>query len=136
MKVVINTCYGGFGLSQEAIRAYLSLKGRNCFFYKHELKDGKFIFTRDTEGNLLYSCSVLKDLGDNPSEEEVNSNLFHVNDIERYDGALIEVVAELGEKANDSCSELTIIEIPDDIEWKITEHAGNETVEEKHRSWS
>ena len=32
-EVVINSCYGGFGLSPKAIKRYLELKGKECFFY-------------------------------------------------------------------------------------------------------
>ena len=39
------------------------------------------------------------------------------------------------EKANGSCSSLTIIEIPDDIQYTIDEYDGMESVHEDHRSW-
>ena len=42
---------------------------------------------------------------------------------------------ELGNKANGRYSELKIVEIPDGIEWEISEYDGLETVEEKHRNW-
>ena len=32
-------------------------------------------------------------------------------------------------------SDLKIIEIPDDVEYTIKEHAGREWVAEKHRTW-
>ena len=42
---------------------------------------------------------------------------------------------KLGNKANGTCSELKIVEIPDGIEFELSEYDGLETVEEKHRSW-
>lgn len=36
MKIVVNKCYGGFGLSPIAIKEYLKLKGKECFFYKED----------------------------------------------------------------------------------------------------
>ena len=33
MKIVLNGCYGGFGLSYEAMALYLHAKNREAFFY-------------------------------------------------------------------------------------------------------
>ena len=33
MKIVINVCFGGFSLSNKAIKRYLELKGEECYFY-------------------------------------------------------------------------------------------------------
>jgi len=60
---------------------------------------------------------------------------FFFDDLERDDPHLVEVVNELGVDANDWCSELKIIEIPDDVEWEICEYDGREWVAEKHRKW-
>jgi len=59
-------------------------------------------------------------------------NSFHVY---RDDEALVQVVEQLGEKANDNYSDLKIVEIPDDVEWTIQEYDGMEWVAEKHRIW-
>jgi hypothetical protein len=48
---------------------------------------------------------------------------------------LIEVIEELGDAANGDCAELAIVEIPDDVEWEISEYDGREHVAEKHRTW-
>ena len=32
MKLVINSCYGGFHLSPKALKRYLELKGKNAYF--------------------------------------------------------------------------------------------------------
>jgi hypothetical protein len=90
MKIVINDCYGGFSLSDEATKEY-------------EKRTGK------TE---VYS-----------------------RDIPRDDKTLVEIVEEWGERANGSCAELSVKEIPDDVSWEIDEYAGIETIHEKHRSW-
>ena len=34
MKIVINSQYGGFGLSILAIKEFLKLKGKEAYFYK------------------------------------------------------------------------------------------------------
>jgi hypothetical protein len=49
---------------------------------------------------------------------------------------LIGVIEKLGDEASSRFSKLTVIEIPDDVEWEISEYDGAETVEEVHRSWS
>jgi hypothetical protein len=45
------------------------------------------------------------------------------------------VVEELGDEAGDSYAELTVVEIPDDVEWTIQEYDGTEWVAEVHRTW-
>lgn len=54
----------------------------------------------------------------------------------RDDEALVQVVEELGEKADDDFSELKIVEIPDGVEWVVCEYDGAEWVAEKHRTWA
>jgi len=49
---------------------------------------------------------------------------------------LIKVVKKLGKKASGFCANLKIVKIPDDIEYKIEEYDGLESVEEKHKSWN
>ena len=90
MKVVINSCYGGFGLSNKALDMYKQLS----------------------------------------NESEV-----YVYTLDRTDPILIQVVETLGAEANGRFAKLRIIEIPDDIEWEITEYDGMESVEEVHRKW-
>ena len=67
------------------------------------------------------------------STEKKDGNYFSEGDIQRNDPALIEVVEELGEKADGPYSELKIVEIPDDMKWEIDEYDGKEWVSEVHR---
>lgn len=110
MKVVINRCYGGFGLSHEAIMRYAELKGFENFTFE----EGKFF------SNYYH----------------VGDEFFYSYNIERNDPVLIQVVEELGENASGHCAELKIIEIPDDIFWEIHDYDGRESVVESHRSWA
>ena len=116
MKVVVNRCYGGFGLSEEATRLYLQKKGIE--FVERENSDFSFremsFFVTDENG-----------------EEDYFSD--HV--IKRDDPALVEVVEELGNKAGDSCAALAVLEIPDDVSWHLEEYDGIEWVAEDHRTW-
>ena len=118
-KVVINKCFGGFGLSDTGMEYYLKLKGINYgtsqtqqFF---SAKDTKSFWRDGNVGN--------------------NSDYLHDRDIPRDDPALIQTVEDLGAESYGFCSQLTIVEIPDDVEWLIEEYDGNEWVAEKHRTW-
>lgn len=54
---------------------------------------------------------------------------------DRTNPKLIECIETLGHKANGTYSNLTIVEIPDDVEWEIDDYDGLEWVSEKHRTW-
>jgi hypothetical protein len=92
-KIVINTEYGGFGLSDQALDLYKILTGIS-------------------------------------SIEEIN-----YWKITRDNPVLVQIVEQLGENANSGYSNLKIVEIPDDVEWQISEYDGVEWVAEKHRVW-
>lgn len=109
MKVVINSDYGGFGLSDDAMREILKRKG---FEYREEGPD-KYGFYH------FY----------------VNGEYFYDSDIDRDDPALVSVVEEMGEKANGRYAHLRIVEIPDDVKWHIGEYDGKEHVAEDHSVW-
>ena len=112
MKVVINKCHGGFGLSTEAIIRYAEIKGIKLYEYEPNV----FIFADDDEsGEKVY---------------------FFEWNIDRKDSALVQVVEELGYKANTRHSELKVVEIPDNVDWDIGEYDGTEWVAEKHRTWN
>lgn len=89
MKIVVNRCYGGYSLSEQAYE-FLGL---------------------DWDG---YGFAL---------------------DMERTDPRLVECVETLGDKANGSCAKLEVVEIPDDVNWYISDYDGIETIEEVHRSW-
>ena len=114
MKIVINKCYGGFGLSEEAVLLYAKKKGLNLIVERDKgLKINHYYLNEKKDGN--YFCE---------------------RNIQRNDPVLIEVINELGEKADGTYSQLKIVEIPDDVEWIIEEYDGKEWVAEDHRRWS
>ena len=53
----------------------------------------------------------------------------------RADHKLVECVETLGDIANGSFAKLKVVEIPDDVEWKIEDYDGVEWVAEVHRTW-
>ena len=136
MKLVINRCYGGFGLSPLAVSEYLKRKGKECFAYNDEnIGSGKLYRQTEIENASIFSIYTTKDFGETTTWEEIQEHHFYPRDIDRTDLDLIEVVKKLGNKANGRCAELKIVEITDGVEWEISEYDGLETVEEKHRSW-
>ena len=98
MKIAINTCYGGFGISDQAFERLLTRKGI-AFDNEHYLS--KYQFNED-----------------------------------RADPDLIAVIEEMAKDAEGWAADIKIVEIPDDVEWQISEYDGMEWVAEKHRTWS
>ena len=114
MKVVINSDFGGFGLSDEAIRKFAEKKGITLV----EEKCGQFGHTNFYNGEI--------------SDE----NFFFESDIPRDDETLVEVVEELGNAASGLYASLKVVEIPENVNWYIQEYDGREHVAERHRTWA
>ena len=112
-KVVVNACFGGFGLSHDAIMRYGELANINII---------------RVEGEIPSICHYYKD--------EVNEdNYFSTYEFERDDPILVQVVEEMGEAADGDMAELRIADVPDGIDWYIDEYDGVETDREIHRTW-
>lgn len=119
MKVVINVCYGGFGLSDQAFEMLMDRQGI----------EWEKVPTANGFGSSF-------DYYEKGHAKDDNYYLWYRDFVvERSNEHLIQVVEELGEKANGRFSELKIVEIPDDIEWYVSEYDGREWVAEKHRTW-
>ena len=110
VKVVINADFGGFGLSDEAMREYGRRKGLNLV--EKTMDDFVFFY-----------------------EDESKREIFSERDIPRDDSVLVAIVEEMGEKANNRYSFLRVVEIPDGVDWYIEEFDGDEWVAERHRTW-
>jgi hypothetical protein len=133
VKVAINVCYGGFGLSPEAMKKLCQRRGKECYFFVRGYIDGKsfYIPTDNPVGSCFYTFSV-KD----PENHEYADIVIH-EPKDRSDKDLIAVIEELGtKKASGRFAELRIVEIPADVKWAISEYDGMETVDEIHRSWN
>ncbi len=135
MKVVINVCYGGFGLSHKALLWLAERKSK---------------WVRQTEPSEYY--------GDQPGWEEqfaeaqqrdhdspfgltlYEGKILCLNDRAdpefRGDAQIIECIETLGVKeAAASLAELLVVEIPDGVDYYIDEYDGTEKINEQHRSW-
>jgi hypothetical protein len=114
-RIVVNHCYGGFGISREAM---LRLRELGCKAALDETDIGE-VWKGNPDGKMR--------------ESFLNS---FCRCIERNDPLLLQVMCELGpEKTRALFAKLEVIEIPDGIEWEIDDYDGMETVEEKHRRW-
>lgn len=137
MKLVVNKCYGGFGLSPIAMVEYLKLKGKECFFYKKNYDDKLYHRVQLHEASN-YDVSLTKDYGESFKDDWklFKDDDFYDGDIERADTDLVKVVETLGEeKSSGSLSKLRIVEIPDGVDWELDEYDGIESIHEVHRSW-
>lgn len=133
MKLVINSCYGGFGLSPKALKRYWELKGKKAYFYKqtkYNCQDNTFEFQRiddvDNLSELFIYCTTEdqgKVLNDFPD------HTFHSSNIRRNDKYLVQVVEELGTEAGSKVAKLEIVEIENGRWYKIDEYDGYESVE-------
>ena len=134
MKIVINACYGGFGLSEKAALRYAELKGLTVY------PEGTGLFTtywlvpegeREDQTNF-HTWSMEEQLASNKRRAKQG---WYEHKIPRDDPALVQVVEELGADANARFAELAVVEIPDGVAWQIAEYDGYEHVAEKHRTW-
>lgn len=157
MKLVINKCYGGYGLSPQAIQKIAERKGRPCFFFKKAsaaaVIDGEYIpcSMTDAAKEFIWWAFDVPNPNDALMKEDnwhemtmeqkhASSALYEKHHLDsrwepRTDPDLVAVVEALGEAANGNHAELRVVEIPDGIEYGIDEYDGIEQVAEAHRSW-
>ena len=109
-KVVYNACYGGFGLSKEACQRYWDIKGQQVWI--EDARWGFDVWLVPPEERL---------------EKAYGKQTWYNPDVDRHDPVLVQVVEELGDKANGKCAELAIAEVYDS--YRIDEYDGFESVE-------
>jgi len=112
-KIVINTCYGGFGsLSKAAV---------------HRAVELGWVITEgyNDQGNYI-----------NPKAEVHYGTSYSINEenVKRDNKVLVQLIKELGKDIS-SCTNYKVVEIPDDVKWIIEDYDGIEWVAEKHRTW-
>jgi hypothetical protein len=139
MKIAINRCHGGFGLSDAAYRRYAELKGLQLWVEKdEEFSILTHYWTVPPEKRPPDLSSQWQSL---PLDVRAENNKQHSNcrlydkDIPRDDPDLIQTIKELKKEANGPFASLKIVNVPDDVEWQIEEYDGLEWIAEKHRTW-
>jgi hypothetical protein len=105
-KIVINSCFGGFGLSLVGIERYAEYKGIKLV----SEKNGPFTqyYSEHSNGKRDY---------------------FNDSDIERDDPALIRVVEDLGKRAQTAYSDLQIRSLKKGTLYRIDDYDGREHIE-------
>ncbi len=135
MEIVINKCYGGFGVSPQALLALVKrgsnaqksmtlneyTGGHNDFYHM-----GKRVAIEEYEfdswmPSVLYRDDIVYMLED--------------GDDMRKDPDLISVIRELGVAANGRSAKLKIVEVPDGTRYEIEEYDGVEWIAEVHQTW-
>jgi len=110
MNIVLNKCYGGFQLSDKAIKWLEENKGWKL--------DKEFVKLEHSWGldDMWFMATADKD--------EL-----------RIDLDVIECVETLKEESHTRLSDLCVVEIPDNANWEIDEYDGIENVREKSEVW-
>ncbi len=148
MKVAINRCYGGFGLSDAAMEKLIEygVPVRKYETPERDPETGRYAYEPDEE--VIYDRSLT------PRGEDSWNDFYWRSVDEGREGSIfggrywdtwtksnrthplvIRVIEELGEAANGPCASLEVVEIPDGIDWYIDEYDGVERINEQHRSW-
>ena len=122
MKIIINTCFGGFDLSDAAFEAFIQAGAKAItsddldeFGELHQGQDADVIADFH-EGKMHYFlCDERR---------------------ARADARLVAAVERLGAKANGFLAKLKVVEIPDSITFDIVDYDGKEHIAEKHQTWA
>jgi len=123
IEIVINKCFGGFSLNN-TVAKILKEKGVEITFIGEFFSDGSG--PKESFGDESHHLS-----NDDFGIESHNYNAW------RADKRLIEAIEQIGEnKSGGSLAEISIVEIPDSIEWSIDEYDGIESIHEEHEVWS
>lgn len=145
MKVVINKCFGGYGLSVKAILEIGKRKGLTFYPYIKDYGKGKDVYVKCDENcrETYFVEFATEDNGPQVMIDDMKGKYDfgypcfddYYGDWSRTDPDVVAVVEELGERADGSFSSLAVVDIPDGVRFTIDEYDGMETIEEVHRSW-
>lgn len=153
MKIILNKCFGGFGISSKAYKLYSEKKRIKLYPYiednsnyisKREIIFNKADWNFEALDKELLVHYFTKDLGDSIIENSENETEFnklyskynlYIDTEYRTDPILIEVVEELKADANNRFSNLCVVEIPDNLNYVIDDYDGKETLHEYVKTW-
>jgi|APHM01.1.fsa_nt_gi hypothetical protein len=127
-RVVYNSCFGGFGLHEDAVKWVRDNKDR-----LREQYDNTDVseLTNTTLSGEFY------DDGSGPKEDWITS--VKPIDLSRNNELLADIVSgetEYTGTVNGQHADLRVTELPDSVDYTIDEYDGNETVKEQYRTFS
>jgi len=131
-KVVYNAKCGGFSLSREACERYWELQGKEVWIEQDKQFKSLDMFTvwlvppeeRIKKPEDWYSTPIEERIAYNKQYDE---QTWYYGRVDRHDPILVQVVEELGDKANGSYAKLAIEEVSGP--YRIDEYDGFESVE-------
>tara|TARA_Y100001951_G_C11244857_1_gene242761 strand:- start:482 stop:874 length:393 start_codon:yes stop_codon:yes gene_type:complete len=122
VKIVLNKCFGGFGLSPKAEKLFWELLAYPVTYISPYNDDGPVTMHENSSEEV---------------KDEFFSSLSSICGLHgashRDNKALVEVVERLGEEANGSCAALVVVEIPNDVKYAIYDYDGIENAEQPRR---
>ena len=140
MFIVINKCFGGFGLSREALLELARLESPHINLInpaEYYGCDGE-----ELESKIKECSEEDEELGLTQTvfykDKVVDENYRHGSNEDwkaRACPLLVRVVKKLGKKSWGHFAELKIVKIPDDVDFEIDDYDGVEHIAEKHRTW-
>ena len=121
MKVVINSCFGGFGLSIEAMKRAIAEGAAGIEVHDEQeysgclgLGVGSETFSDVGDG---YKVGWIKDVLYKDGKVYIHDD--HKDEV-RNDPVLVRIIEEMGEGANGKHAVLKVVEVADDEEWEIS----------------
>lgn len=142
-KVILNKCYGCFNVSPKGYDLYAKKINKKLYCYRGEFEESNsaIIYTKERledfikNGPAFFYEYLLKDAGDKfiSSPNGNHDSCLILDEKNRFDPTLIEVVEELGSEASGRYSDLQVIEIPDDVanDYMIDNYDGIETLHKR-----
>ena len=136
MKVVINKCFGGFGLSPAAL---IECYARGMVGIAMPVGD-YYAGSEKAVGDIVRWRSWLA--GEVEKGYDAFLTVFSpcekfvlYNPETRVDRILVALVEDMGERAWGTHAKLKVVEIPDGVGFTIDEYDGMEHIVETHRTW-
>ncbi len=129
MKIVINRCYGGFGLSSKAVKRLVTKESELVKKFPLKAWEQDFRESSIDIGDGFKSSTWCEDT------IAKENTVYRIDYTKRSHPDLVSIVEEMGRDAWGKHAELKVVEIPDGVDWEIEEYDGMERIVEKRRVW-